>query len=309
MSYKVNTATYSGPFDLLLQLVSRQKVAIGSISISEVADQYLAEVDAMEELDLDVASDFVLVASTLLDMKAHALVPQDISLKSSLDEDEYDDELDGLSPDEAREVLIARLIAYKQFRNAGAALGSRMEAESYMFPRSVGPDPDFLNLMPDYLEGITLRSLAVICADIDSKRETFLLEAEHVAPKRLPVALTVASVDRLTRSKGKVTFSELLDGQDTPEIVVANFLAVLELFKRGLVRVQQDVIFGEIEIEHIEGADSYQLDESVLLELEELSGDEPDLEGFNLSQNALDDVQQTLLSLTHTPDEAQKEAE
>lgn len=309
MSYKVNTATYSGPFDLLLQLVSRQKVAIGSISISEVADQYLAEVDAMEELDLDVASDFVLVASTLLDMKAHALVPQDVSLKNSYDEDEYDDELDGLSPDEAREVLIARLIAYKQFRNAGAALGSRMEAESYMFPRSVGPDPDFLNLMPDYLEGITLRSLAVICADIDSKRETFLLEAEHVAPKRLPVALTVASVDRLTRSKGKVTFSELLDGQDTPEIVVANFLAVLELFKRGLVRVQQDVIFGEIEIEHIEGADSYQLDESVLLELEELSGDEPDLEGFNLSQNALDDVQQTLLSLTHTPDEAQKEAE
>ena len=309
MSYKVNTATYSGPFDLLLQLVSRQKVAIGSISISEVADQYLAEVDAMEELDLDVASDFVLVASTLLDMKAHALVPQDVSLKSSYDEDEYDDELDGLSPDEAREVLIARLIAYKQFRNAGAALGSRMEAESYMFPRSVGPDPDFLNLMPDYLEGITLRSLAVICADIDSKRETFLLEAEHVAPKRLPVALTVASVDRLTRSKGKVTFSELLDGQDTPEIVVANFLAVLELFKRGLVRVQQDVIFGEIEIEHIEGADSYQLDESVLLELEELSGDEPDLEGFSLSQNALDEVQQTLLSLTQTPDEAQKEAE
>lgn len=309
MSYKVNTATYSGPFDLLLQLVSRQKVAIGSISISEVADQYLAEVDAMEELDLDVASDFVLVASTLLDMKAHALVPQDVSLKSSYDEDEYDDELDGLSPDEAREVLIARLIAYKQFRNAGAALGSRMEAESYMFPRSVGPDPDFLNLMPDYLEGITLRSLAVICADIDSKRETFLLEAEHVAPKRLPVALTVASVDRLTRSKGKVTFSELLDGQDTPEIVVANFLAVLELFKRGLVRVQQDVIFGEIEIEHIEGADSYQLDESVLLELEELSGDEPDLEGFNLSQNALQDVQQTLLSLTQTPGEAQKEAE
>lgn len=309
MSYKVNTATYSGPFDLLLQLVSRQKVAIGSISISEVADQYLAEVDAMEELDLDVASDFVLVASTLLDMKAHALVPQDVSLKNSYDEDEYDNELDGLSPDEAREVLIARLIAYKQFRNAGAALGSRMEAESYMFPRSVGPDPDFLNLMPDYLEGITLRSLAVICADIDSKRETFLLEAEHVAPKRLPVALTVASVDRLTRSKGKVTFSELLDGQDTPEIVVANFLAVLELFKRGLVRVQQDVIFGEIEIEHIEGTDSYQLDESVLLELEELSGDEPDLEGFNLSQNALQDVQQTLLSLTQTPDEAQKEAE
>ena len=300
MSYKVTTATYSGPFDLLLQLVSKQKVAIGSISISEVADQYLAEVNAMDELDLDVASDFILVASTLLDMKAHALVPQETMLKSSYEDEEFEDELDGLSPDEAREVLIARLIAYKQFRNAGSALGSRMEAESFMFPRSVGPDPDFLTLMPDYLEGITLRSLAVICADIDSKRETFLLEAEHVAPKRLPVALTVASVDRLTRSKGTVTFSELLDGQDTPEVVVANFLAVLELFKRGLVRVQQDQTFGEIEIEHIEGTDSYQLDESVLLELEELSGDTTSLEDFNLSDAAREDVQQTLLSLTDT---------
>ena len=119
-------------------------------------------------------------------MKAHALVPQDVSLKSSYDEDEYDDELDGLSPDEAREVLIARLIAYKQFRNAGAALGSRMEAESYMFPRSVGPDPDSLNLMPDYLEGITLRSLAVICADIDSKRETFCLRQNMWPQKGFP---------------------------------------------------------------------------------------------------------------------------
>ena len=127
--------------------------------------------------------------------------------------------------------------------------------------------------MPDYLEGITLRSLAVICADIDSRRETFLLEAEHVAPRRIPVALTVASVDRLTRSRGRLTFSELLDGQDTPEIVVANFLAVLELFKRGMIRVAQSNLFGDIEIEHVEGADPYVLDESVMSELSELSGD------------------------------------
>ena len=268
MSYRVKTATYSGPFDLLLQLVSRQKVAIGSISISEVADQYLAEVETMRDLDLDVASDFVLVAATLLDMKASALVPEDASLRVDKGDDEDEDLFEGLSPDEAREVLIARLIAYKQFRNAGAALGARAEAEKRMFARSVGPDPEFLNLMPDYLEGITLRSLAVICADIDSRRETFLLEAEHVAPRRLPVALTVASVDRLTRSRGHVRFSELLDGQDAPEIVVTNFLAVLELFKRGLVRVTQNALFGDIEMEHIEGTDPYELDASVLTELD-----------------------------------------
>ena len=269
MSFKVRTQSYSGPFDLLLQLVTRQKVTIGSISISEVANQYLAEVERMEDLDLDVASDFVLVASTLLDIKAASLVPAEPVTRKTDVEDEEDVDLEGLSPDEAREVLIARLIAYKQFRSAGAAIGARLEAESRMLPRTVGPDPEFLNLMPDYLEGISLRSLAVICADIDSRRETFLLEAEHIAPKRLPMALTVASVDRLVRSMGHLSFSQLLDGDTTPEVVVVNFLAILDLFKRGMVSVHQDELFGDIEITHIEGADAYELDESVLAELDE----------------------------------------
>ena len=279
-SYRVRTQAYSGPFDLLLQLVSRQKVTIGSISISEVANQYLAEVKRMSELDLDVASDFVLVASTLLDIKAASLVPNEpIGRTSDLDE-EPDDDLEGLSPDEAREVLIARLFAYKQFRGAASSLGSRLEAEARMFPRTVGPDPEFLGLMPDYLEGITLRSLAVICADIDSRRETFLLEAEHVAPKRLPVALTIAAVDRLVRSHGKVSFTELLDGQDAPEVVVANFLAILELYKRGLVTVRQDELFGDIDVAHVEGADPYVLDQSILDEID--SDETPDENGGSL---------------------------
>ena len=267
MSYRVRTQAYSGPFDLLLQLVSRQKVSIGSISISEVADQYLEEVDRVVDLDLDVASDFLLVASTLLDIKAASLVPEEPLRRGDADDEE--DDLEGLGPDEAREVLIARLIAYKQFRSAGAALGARMEAEGRMFPRTVGPDPEFLGLMSDYLEGITLRSLAVICADLDSRRETFLLEAEHIAPRRLPVALTIASVDRLVRGRGRVSFSELIDGQDDPETVVANFLAILELYKQGLVRLRQDELFGDIDVTHVEGAKAYELDESVLAEIDQ----------------------------------------
>ena len=273
MSYRVRTQTYSGPFDLLLTLVSRQKVTIGSISISEVANQYLEEVERMADLVLDVASDFVLVASTLLDIKAASLVP-DEPLTCALPDDEEDLDLEGLSPEEAREVLVARLIAYKQFRGAAAALAARGEAEGRMHPRTVGADPEFLGLMPDYLEGITLRSLAVICADIDSRRETFLLEAEHVAPRRLPVALTIASVDRLVRGRGRVSFSELVDGNDAPEAVVANFLAILELYKRGLVSVRQDELFGDIEIAHVEGAGAYELDDSVIAELREDFGDE-----------------------------------
>ena len=219
----------------------------------------------MGELDLDVASDFVLVASTLLDIKAASLVPQDAP--AAADDDE-DDEFSDLSPDEAREVLIARLIAYKQFRNAAAALGARMEAQARMHPRTAGPGPEFLNTMPDYLEGITLRGLAVICADLDSRREGFLLEAEHIAPKRLPVALTVASVDRVTRAKPHLTFSELLDGDSTPEQVVVTFLAILQLYKLGSVRLTQDENFADIDIDRIEGAPAYEVDATTLAELE-----------------------------------------
>ena len=256
MSYRVATNVYSGPFDLLLQLVSRQKVDIGSISIAEVAEQYLAEVEHLEALALDVASDFLLVAATLLDIKAASLVPADEPARGREAEDDLDEfaDLDGES---LREVLIQRLIAYKQFKGAAAALGARMEAESRMHPRVAGPDPEFLNLMPDYLAGITLRGLAVICADLDGRRETLLLEAEHVAPRRVPLELTVASVDRVTMSRGSTTFSDLLDGEPTVEQVVVTFMAILELAKRGSITLEQDENFGAIRIERVAGAPAY----------------------------------------------------
>ena len=259
MSYRVSTQVYSGPFDLLLQLVTRQKVDIGAISISEVAEQYLAEVEHIEALDLDVASDFLLVAATLLDIKAASLVPQEAPRKED-DDDEDDDELEELSAldgDALREVLIQRLIAYKQFKGAAVALGARMQAESRMHPRVAGPDPEFLGLMPDYLAGITLRGLAVICADLDGKRQTFLLEAEHVAPHRVPLDLTVASVDRFTMAHQTCTFRELLDGDATTEQLVVTFLAMLELAKRGSLTLSQDKIFGTIQINRVEGAEAY----------------------------------------------------
>lgn len=259
MSYRVSTQVYSGPFDLLLQLVTRQKVDIGAISISEVAEQYLAEAERIEALDLDVASDFLLVAATLLDIKAASLVPQEAPCKAD-DDDEIDDDLEELSAldgDALRKVLIQRLIAYKQFKGAAAALGARMQAESRMHPRVAGPDPEFLGLMPDYLAGITLRGLAVICADLDGKRQTFLLEAEHVAPHRVPLDLTVASVDRFTMAHQTCTFRELLDGDATIEQLVVTFLAMLELAKRGSLTLSQDEIFGTICINRVEGAEAY----------------------------------------------------
>lgn len=132
-----------------------------------------------------------------------------------------------------------------------------MEAESRMHPRVAGPDPEFLNLMPDYLAGITLRGLAVICADLDGRRETFLLEAEHVAPKRVPLELTVASVDRFTMANEHTTFRELLEANPSCEQLVVTFLAILELAKRGSVTLEQDDLFGEIKIDRVAGAPEY----------------------------------------------------
>jgi segregation and condensation protein A len=268
MSYRVRTQAFSGPFDLLLSLVSRQKVDIGSISVAEVADQYLAEVEALGTLDLDVASDFLLVAATLLDLKAAALLPEDFGKRRATATEE-DDEFADLTPDAAREILIARLLAYKQFRNAAAALAARESTESLMFARSAGPDPDFQNLMPDYLEGISLRSLAVICADLDSRRDQALLEAEHVAPMRVPLALTVAAVDRMVRARVRVRFSELVEGPPTPENVVAAFLAVLELAGRGAVTLEQEEAFGDIDVQHVEGAEAFDASDAQLLSSEE----------------------------------------
>lgn len=244
MAYTVKTDIFEGPFDLLLHLVSRQKLDVSAISVSDVADQYLAFIDKMQDLDLDVASDFLLVAATLLEIKASSLLPKE--------EQYFGDELDDLAPDEARDILVARLLAYKQFKNAAAELSARMEAEDHMHPRQAGLEVDFLGLMPDYLEGLTLRGLAVIIADLMHRRQVFLLEAEHVASMPISLEMHAESVHRQLMRFKTARFSDLLDGDSSPEIVVVTFLAILELYKRGLADITQDAIFGEIVVTHID---------------------------------------------------------
>lgn len=242
-SYTVKTDVFEGPFDLLLHLVSRQKLDVSAISISEVADQYLEHIERLQELDLDVASEFLLLAATLLEIKAASILPKT--------EVYIGDELDDLSPEDARDILVARLIAYKQFKNVAAELSARMESVGRMHVRAAGLEQDFLGLMPDYLEGVTLHGLAVICADLEHKREVFLLEAEHVASMPISLELHAESVRRHVITKGRATFAELVGVDAEPEIVVVTFLAILELYKRGLVDVTQDRLFGEIIVSHL----------------------------------------------------------
>lgn len=241
MSYRVRTEVFEGPFDLLLHLVTKQKLDVAAISISDVADQYLSYVDRMRELDLDVASDFLLVAATLLEIKAASLVPSDAP--------PVFDDLEDLSPEEARELLVARLLAYKQFKNVAAELAARMESTARTHPRQAGLEERFVRLMPDFLEGVTLRGLAVMCADLEARRRTFLLEAEHVAAVPISLELHVAGVQRTLRDRrGPVRFSELVGAAPTPEEIVVTLLAILELYKRGTAEIRQETLFGEIEV-------------------------------------------------------------
>lgn len=250
MGYTVKTDVFEGPFDLLLHLVSRQKLDVSAISITDVADQYLEHIDRMADLDLDVASEFLVLAATLLEIKASALLPRQ--------EAYIGDELDDLSPEEARDILVARLIAYKQFKNAAAEISSRMENESHMHPRQAGLEVEFLGLMPDYLEGLTLHALGMICADLEHKREVFLLEAEHVGSLPISLEMHAESVRRQVSNSGRATFSELVGSEATPEVVVVTFLAILELYKRGLVDIAQDALFGDIVISHLSPEEAAQ---------------------------------------------------
>ena len=244
MSYRVRIESFEGPFDLLLALVSEQKIDIGAISVTEVADQYLGFIEAMQELDMDVASDFLVVAATLLALKAASLLPDEtVTLGEDFDE---------LTPAEARDILIARLIAYKQYKSVAAALNARLESEGLMFPRQAGLEGRFAGLFPDYLEGVTLHNLAVICADLAARREVFLLEAEHVASKPIPIETYIEALLKRLAKKKRLAFSNLLDDDSDVTTVVVNFLALLELYHRGAIELEQESFYSDIEIHYLE---------------------------------------------------------
>lgn len=252
MSYKVRIDSFEGPFDLLLYLVSRQKVDIGAISITEIADQYLEEVSRMDSLDLDVASDFLLVASTLLEIKAQSLIPRERT--------ELDEEFAELAPSEARDILVERLMEYKKYKNAAAVLHNRFIAEGRMHTRPFGPDACFLGLMPDFLAGVTVDALAYQAAAALARREVFLLESEHIAAKPIPVEVHARAIHQRIRNRKKMRFSELVGPETPKEVLVVTFLAILELYKRVMVNLVQDEAFGDIAIDYIEGSGELNLE-------------------------------------------------
>ena len=246
MSYRIRIESFEGPFDLLLYLVSRQKVDIGAISITEITDQYLTEISRMSNLDLDVASDFLLVAATLLEIKASSLIPQEKSVVAH--------EFEEISPNEARDILVDRLMEYKKFKNASLAMHARFIAEGRMHARPFGPDRSFFSLIPDYLEGVTLDALALLCAQAAARRDVFLLEAEHIAAKPIPVETHVKAIHQRIVNQKHLNFSDLVNETTPKPMYVVTFLAILELYKRSMVKLVQKHAFGDIAIDYIEGS-------------------------------------------------------
>lgn len=253
MAYKVNIEGFEGPFDLLLYLVSKKKVDIGSVSISEIADQYLEEIARMRTLDLDVASDFLLVASTLLELKAQSLIPEK--------REGVEAEIAEMSPVEARAELVRRLLEYKKYRSASDSLYQRYMQTSRLHARPFGPDAVFLQKMPDFLEGVTLDSLGLLAASALARREVFLLESEHIASAPLPVETHVRAIHARLANRKHATFTELISDATRKDVIVVTFLAILELYKRQMVMLSQDASFGDIQIDFIEGSGELNLDD------------------------------------------------
>ena len=251
MSYRVRTESFEGPFDLLLYLVSRQRVDIGAISVNDIVNQYLDEIAKMDGLDLDVASDFLLVASTLLEIKAQSLIPAE--------RDDTDEEVAELTPSEARDMLIAKLIDYKKYKNAASMLGSRAEAQARMHARTFGAPERFSRAMPDFLRGVSLESLGFLAAGALARRDVVLLESDHIAKKPIPVEVHVRALHKKLEHCKHLRFSELVTNDTPVPVVVVSFLALLELYKRQMVHLLQDEAFGDIVIDYIEGSGELDL--------------------------------------------------
>lgn len=252
MAFEVSTPVYEGPFDLLLQLILKEQVDIYEVNLATIVDSYLSELDRMSDLDLDVATSFLLIAATLVELKARRLLPN----YSDIDLDEE------LALWEERDLLLARLLEAKTFKDVAGVFARLADDASRSFPRVVGPDERFVDAVPDMLEGTTVVRLRNAAVRALTPKPVPVVDLFHVSPIKITVADAVTElIDELPRV-GRISFRRLTaDLADRIEVIV-RFLAVLELFKQGAVDLDQPERFGDIEVAWI--ADS-SFDESELL--------------------------------------------
>ena len=237
-SFEVRLDNFEGPFDLLLQLISKHKLDVTEVALSKVTDEFIAHIKAGgDEWDLEQTTQFLLVASTLLDLKAARLLP------SGDVEDEGD-----LALLEARDLLFARLLQYKAFKQVAGILSLRLEDESRRHPRTVGLDERYANLLPEVLIGVGLEEFAALADQALQPKPEPELSLGHIHAPTVSVREQAVIIIGRLRGSGTLTFRNL--SKDAPDVMtrVARFLALLELFREGVVGFDQITPLGELTI-------------------------------------------------------------
>lgn len=227
--FNVRLAEFEGPFDLLLTLIGKHKLEVTELALHQVTDDFLAYIrEQGPEWDLDEASGFLVVAATLLDLKAARLLPSG--------EVEDDEDIARL---EARDLLFARLLQYRAYKEAAAWLKDRYAAQGHTFPRAVSLEPAFASLLPEVLLAVTPETFAQLAAKAMTPKPVPLVGTTHIHAPAVSVREQAAVlVDRLRRIRS-ASFRSLVADAGSTLIVVARFLAVLELFREGSIAVEQ----------------------------------------------------------------------
>ncbi len=239
--FSVHLSNFDGPFDLLLQLISRHKMDVTEVALSIVTDEFISFIRELEASghgwDLDQATEFLVVAATLLDLKAARLLPSG----------EVEDEED-LALLEARDLLFARLLQYRAFKEIAATFSERIAAADKSFPRVVALDPALASLLPEVLIGVGAQRFAAIAERVLTPKAAPVVAVEHLHMTHVSVTEESKRVVAALRQATSMSFRNLISDADSTLVVVARFLALLDLYRQGVLRFDQVVALGELQI-------------------------------------------------------------
>ncbi len=242
--FAVHLENFEGPFDLLLQLISKHKLEVTEVALSAVTDEFIAYIRQLEQSGegwrLDQATEFLVVAATLLDLKAAKLLPSG----------EVEDEAD-LALLEARDLLFARLLQYRAFKEIAATFSERIAATEKSFPRVVALDPALAALLPEVLIGVGPERFAAIADRVMAPKTPPVVPVEHIHRPLINVADESRKVIEFLRNHKSMSFRALCADADEPMVVIARFLALLDLYRTGSLRFEQVIALGELQISWI----------------------------------------------------------
>ncbi|MFD7084301.1 segregation and condensation protein A [Streptomyces sp. NPDC059918] len=228
--FTLRLANFEGPFDLLLQLISRHKLDVTEVALSKVTDEFMAHIRAMgPDWDLDQTTEFLVVAATLLDLKAARLLPAA----------EVEDEAD-LALLEARDLLFARLLQYRAYKQIAEIFERRAESEGRRYPRTVGLEDHHAELLPEVVISIGAEGFARLAVKAMQPRAKPQVYVDHIHAPLVSVREQAALVVALLKARGEATFQELTEDAGDTLTVVARFLALLELYREKAVVLDQE---------------------------------------------------------------------